>query len=142
MICNKHDQSVSLSTTSGISWPVRLVRALTHVPVHFRVRFILKCPPSPPRRLFSPSPSAFVIFCSPAPPRITLCDATKTMFLLSHSNRAFFPVSFRVDPSQAQNRGSSGALPRSGFMKRSRDKNLVGGEHIYIYIYIYVQLRP
>ena len=72
-------------------------------------------------------------FCSPAPPRITLCHATKTMFLLNHCNRAFFPVSFRVDPSQAQRRGSSGALPRSGYRKCSRDKNLVGGEHVNIF---------
>ena len=88
-----------------------------------------QCPPPPPRHLFSSSPSAFVIFCLPAPPRITLCNATKTILLLSHCNRAFFPLSFRLGPSQAQSRGSSGALPRSGYMKCSRDlKNLVGGE--------------
>ena len=91
-----------------------------------------QCPPSPPRHLFCPSPSAFVIFCSPAPPLVTLSHATKTMFLLRHCNRAFFPLSFRVGPSQAQSRGSSGALPRSGYMKCSRDeKNLVGGEHSF-----------
>ena len=79
-----------------------------------------QCPRLLPRHLFHPSSSAFVIFCSPAPPRITLCHATKTMFLLNHCNRAFFPLSFRVDPSQAQGRGSSGALPRSGYRKCSR----------------------
>ena len=41
-----------------------------------------QCPRLLPRHLFHPSSSAFVIFCSPAPPRITLCQATKTMFLL------------------------------------------------------------
>ena len=80
-----------------------------------------QCPPLLLRHSFHPSSSAFVIFCSPAPPCITLCDATKTMFLLNHCNRAFFPLSFRVDPSQAQGRGSSGALPRSGYRKCSRD---------------------
>ena len=33
--------SVFLSTTSGVSWPVCVLRALTHVHVHSRVRFTL-----------------------------------------------------------------------------------------------------
>ena len=39
--CNNGHQSVSLRTTSSVSWPVCSLRALTHVHVHFHVQFML-----------------------------------------------------------------------------------------------------
>ena len=53
------------------------------------------------------------------------------MFLLNHCNRAFFPLSFRVDPSQAQGRGSHEVFASL--------KNLVEGEHVH---FLDTVLRP
>ena len=120
---NNGHQSVSLSTTSGVSWPGCPLRALKHVHVHFRVRFMLNIrhhhrdtllfPCCFLRLSFSVEHLFFSSNCS-ATPRTTLCLLFR--FII---NAFLFPRSFRDNPRQAQCCGPSGVLlsPTPGSFK-------------------------
>ena len=120
--CSNGHQSVSLRTTSGVSWPVCPLRALTHVHVHFHVQFMLNF-----RRRYcnticfhpvAPCVCHFLFNTSSSPPTFrlhlahTLCHATPRSLLFRMIIVAFlFPQSFRDGLLHTQSCVSSGVLP-------------------------------